>query len=177
MSFKVVKLKRFGDQQYHYIVPFIPVGFVVYASDDVNLSDIYGGTWEREDDGRTIVCINTEDPLFSELGKVGGSELMQLHQHGLTSPTGSGHIHKYNHNHRANIFRTNAETSTSYGLTQSSSWVNLVVVSSSTGSITTGTQGIMTTGTSTIELLNYGKGNSQNVQPSRVVYRYRKIAY
>lgn len=66
-----------------------PVGSIYTSFSNVNPGLIFAGTiWEAFGPGRSIVCVNTMDPDFSEAGKIGGEKdklitprHMPVHEH------------------------------------------------------------------------------------------------
>lgn len=104
MPFVAVRMKRQGNSQTHYVIPFIPVGTILFAASALDLATIYGGTWSRVDDGRTLVCIDTSNTNFNTVGKTGGGVNLQSHKHTVTSAAGASHKHNYSHYHGTKFY-------------------------------------------------------------------------
>lgn len=68
-----------------------PVGSIYLSVNSTNPSTLFGGTWERFGDGRTLVGVDKNDSALKESGKTGGSiNPLTEHNHGLSiAPTGS----------------------------------------------------------------------------------------
>ena len=170
MPFKAVQLKKYGNSENCYSIPYMPIGTILFAKSALSLASIFGGTWSRVDDGRTLIGVDESTYLKNNTG---GSLYLQSHSHVVTSAAGKNHRHYYNHYHGSALYTENNEVG-NIGITQSPAFMNRVLVTGS-GTIT-GTQGAWTSGAASIPLNSYGSGNSQNVQPSYVVYRYKKTA-
>ena len=73
-----------------------PVGSIYISTGSTNPSTIYGGTWERYGQGKTLVGLNESETEFSTINKTGGEKThtltideMPSHNHGIPSLTGS----------------------------------------------------------------------------------------
>ena len=73
-----------------------PVGSIYISTSSANPSTIYGGTWERYGQGKTLVGLNESETEFSTINKTGGEKThtltideMPSHNHGIPSLTGS----------------------------------------------------------------------------------------
>ena len=73
-----------------------PVGSIYISTSSANPSTIYGGTWERYGQGKTLVGLNEGEPEFNTINKTGGEKTHTLtineipsHNHGIPSLTGS----------------------------------------------------------------------------------------
>ena len=73
-----------------------PVGSIYISTSSTNPSTIYGGTWERYGQGKTLVGLNESETEFSTINKTGGEKThtltideMPSHNHGIPSLTGS----------------------------------------------------------------------------------------
>ena len=51
-----------------------PVGSIYISTSNINPSTIYGGTWERYGQGKTLVGLNENEIEFSEVNKTGGEK-------------------------------------------------------------------------------------------------------
>ena len=66
-----------------------PVGSIYISTSGTNPSTIYGGTWERYGQGKTLVGLNESETEFSTVNKIGGEKThtltideMPSHNHG-----------------------------------------------------------------------------------------------
>lgn len=69
-----------------------PVGSVYISIHNVNPGTIFGGTWERFANGRTLVGVNESDDSFNTVQKTGGHKELQSHSHNMSSHTHSVNI-------------------------------------------------------------------------------------
>ena len=89
-----------------------PVGSIYISTSSANPSAIYGGTWERYGQGKTLVGLNESEPEFSTVNKIGGEKThtltineMPSHNHNL-----GGHTFLWGENvGTVNIKNANAE--------------------------------------------------------------------
>ena len=80
-----------------------PVGSIYISTSSTNPSTIYGGTWERYAQGKTLVSVNESETEFSTVNKTGGEKThtltvneMPSHNHSFTSST---EVATNNHRH------------------------------------------------------------------------------
>ena len=73
-----------------------PVGSIYISTSGTNPSTIYGGTWERYGQGKTLVGLNESETEFSTINKTGGEKThtltineMPSHNHQIGSGDGS----------------------------------------------------------------------------------------
>ena len=73
-----------------------PVGSIYISTSSTNPSTIYGGTWERYGQGKTLVGLNESETEFSTINKTGGEKThtltineMPSHNHQIGSGDGS----------------------------------------------------------------------------------------
>ena len=73
-----------------------PVGSIYISTSSTNPSVIYGGTWERYGQGKTLVGLNESESEFSTVNKIGGEKThtltvneMPSHNHQIGSGDGS----------------------------------------------------------------------------------------
>ena len=73
-----------------------PVGSIYISTSGTNPSTIYGGTWERYGQGKTLVGLNESETEFSTVNKIGGEKThtltineMPSHNHQIGSGAGS----------------------------------------------------------------------------------------
>ena len=73
-----------------------PVGSIYISTSSTNPSAIYGGTWERYGQGKTLVGLNESETEFSTVNKIGGEKThtltineMPSHNHQIGSGAGS----------------------------------------------------------------------------------------
>ena len=73
-----------------------PVGSIYISTSSANPSAIYGGTWERYGQGKTLVGLNESEPEFSTVNKIGGEKThtltiseMPRHTHSLYMNSGT----------------------------------------------------------------------------------------
>ena len=89
-----------------------PVGSIYISTSSTNPSTIYGGTWERYGQGKTLVGLNEGEPEFNTINKTGGEKThtltineMPSHNHNL-----GGHTFLWGENvGTVNIKNANAE--------------------------------------------------------------------
>ena len=89
-----------------------PVGSIYISTSSANPSTIYGGTWERYGQGKTLVGLNESETEFSTINKTGGEKThtltineMPSHNHNL-----GGHTFLWGENvGTVNIKNANAE--------------------------------------------------------------------
>ena len=89
-----------------------PVGSIYISTSSTNPSTIYGGTWERYGQGKTLVGLNESETEFSTINKTGGEKThtltideMPSHNHNL-----GGHTFLWGENvGTVNIKNANAE--------------------------------------------------------------------
>ena len=67
-----------------------PVGSIYISTSSTNPSAIYGGTWERYGQGKTLVGLNESETEFSEVNKMGGEKT-----HTLSEMEMPAHNHKF----------------------------------------------------------------------------------
>lgn len=73
-----------------------PVGSIYISTSSTNPSTIYGGTWERYGQGKTLVGLNESETEFSTVNKIGGEKThtltiseMPRHTHSLYMNSGT----------------------------------------------------------------------------------------
>ena len=73
-----------------------PVGSIYISTSSTNPSVIYGGTWERYGQGKTLVGLNESESEFSTVNKIGGEKThtltiseMPRHTHSLYMNSGT----------------------------------------------------------------------------------------
>ena len=112
-----------------------PVGSIYISTSSTNPSTIYGGTWERYGQGKTLVGLNEGEPEFNTINKTGGEKThtltineMPSHNHNL-----GGHTFLWGENvGNVNIKNANAETGATsqnrlYTYQNQYGWVNTLV--------------------------------------------------
>lgn len=137
-----------------YAKPWYPVGAILEFDRPMDMTAIYGGTWELFGAGRMTVGIDTGDADFNSAGKTGGSKThtqtvdeMPSHGHSMTNLN-----HDQNWRAALNLIFPNIDTT---------GWPSAVYVYPSNGLGTTGVGG-----SQPMDIKN----------PYIVVYRYRKVA-
>ena len=130
------------------VVPWFPVGFIIEMDREDNPSKFFGGTWELYGVGCVTACINKND-----------TDTNTRTSFNQTLGTEIGSKYLQSHNHPANNFIFNANDS-SFKLVSVGSG-NLVVA------IADKRRGV--------DL--FGDGDAQNIQPTKLVYRWVKTAY
>ena len=145
-----------------------PVGTIIENNTGTNPGTYIGGHWVLYGSGRVTVCINGYDTSFDTVGKTGGSKALQQHTHTAT-------------------FTGNAITGQHSPIPEgkSTAWANgcFSVPASATkfGGIYQNATGdgrpvtFNATPSGTITIDNAGDGNSGNLQPYVVVYRWIRI--
>ena len=112
-----------------------PVGSIYISTSSANPSTIYGGTWERYRQGKTLVGLNEGEPGFNTINKTGGEKThtltineMPSHNHNL-----GGHTFLWGENvGTVNIKNANAEAGTTsqnrlYTYQNQYGWANTLV--------------------------------------------------
>lgn len=81
-----------------------PVGSIYISVNNTNPGNIFGGTWERFANGRTLVGVDENDPDFNIVGKSGGSKNVALNikQIPTHSHQESDYTYVYTEEHPAN---------------------------------------------------------------------------
>lgn len=125
-----------------------PIGSIYETTSSVSPNILFGGTWELYGAGRVTVCKDSSQTEFASIGQTGGSKYMQKHRHIGLSWLGD-------------------DTYQSITLNPGSSGTGYNI--SYTGGYVPGQQ-------ANIQTREAGSGNSQNLQPYIVVYRYRRTA-
>lgn len=64
-----------------------PVGSIYVSVNNTNPGNIFGGTWERFANGRTLVGVDENDGSFNGIKKIGGHKDLQNHSHNMSSHT------------------------------------------------------------------------------------------
>lgn len=143
------RIKFKDNKGFFYVVPFIPIGYIFETTNPDNPSKYYGGTWEQFGKGRVTVALDTAQTEFNAIGKIGGSKFTEKHCHnGITFGQGGA------------PYTTSFIAGNDKVLDLSWTWRQAnygETVHPTTKS--------------------FGTGDSGNLQPYIVVYRWRKIAY
>jgi hypothetical protein len=138
-----------------------PPGSIYITMNDTNPKEIWGGEWELFSQGRTLIGVNENDTDFATVKKTGGTNTHTLsvaelpkHTHTFTgSATSHSHVVYY---------RANSTTGTGdWGLTGASK----NAATSSTSVTPKGTNSSVG-----------GAGAHNNIQPSIVVYMWRRLS-
>ena len=115
-----------------------PVGSIYISASSTNPSTIYGGTWERYGQGKTLVGLNESETEFSTVNKIGGEKT-----HTLTVNEMPSHNHDFRYStdnavtfYNAGVGKDGTYTGDNYlGFSNSVSlFASYVVVLSNTGS-------------------------------------------
>ena len=115
-----------------------PVGSIYISTSSTNPSTIYGGTWERYGQGKTLVGLNESETEFSTVNKIGGEKT-----HTLTINEMPSHNHDFRYStdnavtfYNAGVGKDGTYTGDNYlGFSNSVSlFASYVVVLSNTGS-------------------------------------------
>ncbi len=115
-----------------------PVGSIYISTSSANPSTIYGGTWERYGQGKTLVGLNESETEFSTVNKIGGEKT-----HTLTVNEMPSHNHDFRYStdnavtfYNAGVGKDGTYTGDNYlGFSNSVSlFASYVVVLSNTGS-------------------------------------------
>ena len=115
-----------------------PVGSIYISTSSANPSTIYGGTWERYGQGKTLVGLNESETEFSTINKIGGEKT-----HTLTVNEMPSHNHDFRYStdnavtfYNAGVGKDGTYTGDNYlGFSNSVSlFASYVVVLSNTGS-------------------------------------------
>ena len=115
-----------------------PVGSIDISTSSANPSTIYGGTWERYGQGKTLVGLNESETEFSTVNKIGGEKT-----HTLTVNEMPSHNHDFRYStdnavtfYNAGVGKDGTYTGDNYlGFSNSVSlFASYVVVLSNTGS-------------------------------------------
>ena len=123
-----------------------PIGTIYETTSTVHPDILFGGTWELYGAGRVTVCRDTNQSEFDTIGKTGGSKYLQQHKHSWGADNGRAFVGAYGW--------------TAVQLGSGTSFPSC----DDTRTITGGVHSDVTT------------GNSGNLQPYIVVYRYRRVA-
>lgn len=126
-----------------------PIGTIYETTSTVHPNTLFGGTWELYGAGRVTVCRDSSQNEFNTIGKTGGSKYLQSHNHNLWQAAGS----------EVRLSYGEGGTYNKIGLTYN--WAAFPDEGSKI---------------STTDVLNLTTGNSGNLQPYIVVYRYRRVA-
>jgi len=126
-----------------------PIGTIYETTNTVHPNTLFGGTWELYGAGRVTVCRDSSQTEFNVIGKTGGSKYLQSHNHNLWQAAGS----------EVRLSYGEGGTYNKIGLTYN--WAAFPDEGSKI---------------STTDVLNLTTGNSGNLQPYIVVYRYRRVA-
>lgn len=112
-----------------------PVGSIYISINDTNPSTLFGGTWERFAQGKTLVGVNESEDEFDTVQKTGGEKTHKLtttempahnhtqaaHNHSGSAQSGGSHSHTASsnstgaHNHGGTIVSGGSHTHTIYG--------------------------------------------------------------
>lgn len=130
-----------------------PVGSVYISVNNENPGNIFGGTWERFANGRTLVGVNENDGSFNTVKKAGGHKEMQSHAHTMSGDGAHSHTVGY---YMAKRGTGNADTRTPDG--------------------NDGTYGTYFGGGHTHTINSAGNGNSGNLPPYITVYFWIRTA-
>ena len=115
-----------------------PVGSIYISTSSTNPSTIYGGTWERYGQGKTLVGLNESETEFSTVNKIGGEKT-----HTLTVNEMPSHNHDFRYStdnavtfYNAGVGKDGTYTGDNFlGFSNSVSlFASYVVVLSNTGS-------------------------------------------
>lgn len=63
------------------------MGSIYVSVNNTNPGNIFGGTWERFANGRTLVGVDENDGSFNGIKKIGGHKDLQNHSHNMSSHT------------------------------------------------------------------------------------------
>lgn len=132
------------------VTPFYPIGYIIEETSGINPSKWYGGTWELYGKGRVTACIDTDDQdsnVRTSFNQISGKTL------------GSKWLQR--HGHIRNTHTCSVEAG-GYGLVQSPSFYNRVEIEGGIGGYNTS---------------DSGDGDAQNIQPTILVYRWRKVSF
>lgn len=80
-----------------YVIPYYLVGSILEFDREMDMSSIYGGTWELFGIGRQTICIDPDDSDFNEVLKTGGSKTHtqttdEMPSHAHTGKTGAAKV-------------------------------------------------------------------------------------
>ncbi len=129
----------------------MPVGTIKEFNVSTNPNTLYSfGTWSLHGAGRATVCIDSGDTDFDLVDETGGHKEMQLHNHTASQPS---HYH--------NMTAKNVQSGT-----------GAEVVKQHDGSFNRNTSST----TPSITVNNDGTGDSGNLQPYIVIYRWVRTA-
>ena len=135
-----------------------PVGSIYISTSSTNPSTIYGGTWERYGQGKTLVGLNESESEFSTVNKMGGEKT-----HTLTINEMPSHSHDFRYStdnavtfYNAGVGKDGTYTGDNYlGFSNSVSlFASYVVVLSHTG----------------------GSQPHNNLQPYITVYMWKRVS-
>ena len=135
-----------------------PVGSIYISTSSTNPSTIYGGTWERYGQGKTLVGLNESETEFSTVNKIGGEKT-----HTLTVNEMPSHNHDFRYStdnavtfYNAGVGKDGTYTGDNFlGFSNSVSlFASYVVVLSNTGSSQT----------------------HNNLQPYITVYMWKRVS-
>lgn len=152
-----------------------PIGSILEFDREMDMTSIYGGTWELFGTGRTTVCVNTNDTDFDTRLKTGGSKT-----HTMTVAEMPAHTHAANSGAAKVLGSIMRIVKGDYGTNNNEASNHAPAtphVNASYYDVPTG--GGIPSGNHhhDIAVGNTGLGNSMYIMnPYIVVYRYRKIA-
>lgn len=123
-----------------------PIGSIYLTVDDINPSNLFGGTWEHWGNGRVPVGVDTSQTEFNTVEQEGGSKYLQKHNHSVYSGS-----YPLNNNKSANTGYENPERTVTFNVNDTTSAPNVY----------------------TNEI---GSGNSGNLQPYITCYMWKRVA-
>lgn len=149
-----------------YVKPWYPVGMILEFDRPMDMTAIYGGTWELFGAGRMTVGIDAGDADFNTAGETGGSKEMQKHKHDGATKEGKTYT---------SVMRIVAGTPDIGAAPnhlpgipgKASGYQDIGFGNGFPGSLHN----------HIFETNETGTGNAGNMSPYIVVYRYRKVAY
>lgn len=160
-----------------YVIPYYPVGTILEFDREMDMTAIYGGTWELFGTGRMTIGIDESDPDFNEALKLGGSKthaqtVDEMASHSHNAKTGVGKV--------ASTYRVVQGTYASGNAGNKSSNHAPATPTNVSWYYDVPTNGNEIPGGNhyhDVTVGSAGKGNPMDViNPYVVVYRYRKIA-
>lgn len=126
-----------------------PVGSIYITTSTISPQTLFGGTWARYANGRTLVGLDTSQTEFNSIGKTGGSKELQKHNHD-------------------GLFWGNSK-GTAYTTTYASGSQSVLDIPVTWGQANYA-------GTNHLVTADSGSGTSGNLQPYIVVYIWRRTA-
>jgi microcystin-dependent protein len=158
-----------------------PIGSIYVTNVATNPSAYFGGVWTEDGQGRCLVGFLNGDPDFGTLGATPGAKTVTLDTTMIPSHTHTQDPHNHtqnSHNHTQNSFAPriiNSGTAGTVGVQGASAASN----ANASNAATTATNQVATATNIAATAVNQSTGGGaahNNIQPSLVVYFFRRIS-